>query len=381
LTAVLLILRSIYPAVKMYYLFLLLILIILGLLAVSGSANQCELIVWDTDNWFPKTVRILYMYAFEEFNEEFFEKLSRKKVDPWIINFFHEKYVHKKFIKNETTNNFAKEVKLKNFDEFYVLPFEEKKDKYEKILKMLTYAYTSYRPVIRTDINIATRNYPSGQINGLSIYRFVKNTAKYTELLEKMFGEAENYGFAVKNVSAGIQHLVLDPEAFGKIKNFSRRSCSDYLQDWPEVQKIKNGPFSAVYNLIAKFYNEKVKIIPDMHTVSISIAKHTGDLGIRLHMDGLGNSDLAISAVNLGRNIYYDMFPIFCHGNPMRFLVPDGSVVTMSDSARYEWAHAIPDGLNLEGRYAIIFKARSAGKELSSANAFLQFRETGDMEN
>lgn len=224
---------------------------------------------------------------------------------------------------------------------------------YEKLAKSdWTALYIAYLKKIlpnrRSRIEFGTIKTYNG-VPGLNVYNVINDTENLKGLLDDIF---EKY----RTISAdkNINHVVF-PSSFvyndvrGQAKYY-RQSLDDFMKI-PESKDNRARPLMSVLKTLKRDVGGQI--------LGFAIGKHTASEGIKIHFDQTNITQGDVYTINIGPDIFYDMYPIFTDKftKPIRIRVKNGSMVHMSDEARVNWAHSVPDGIQgMKGRYVIILK-------------------------
>jgi hypothetical protein len=119
------------------------------------------------------------------------------------------------------------------------------------------------------------------------------------------------------------------------------KSCKKLIEEVCKLTGFKNGLMSIIH-----------------YTKMMGLGQHIDKLS--LHLDG------PIVTVNIGKEFYYDVFPVLDKKNvtPKRVLVPEGGVFFMEGDLRNRWSHGICENdPNTDGKYSLVFKMSSFSEE------------------
>lgn len=240
----------------------------------------------------------------------------------------------------------------------------------EKIMKDYMYLFNTMikvfninKPYKRSKINMETYNIENknGIINkGLELYSTTYSAIDMKKELDDIYNNPnENISF-VKS-GKGIEKMVADSDYL---------SIDDIMNYLPNIYPIIN----SLHMQFRKIMNRKSdgeNNANNINDMKFSIARYSGKKGIKHHIDSIAGKPSDIFVWNIGAKVYYDMISVVCDDlyinntnntnnindiNGIRVEIPDGNIIRLYMDMRYKWTHSIPDGLDLEGRYAIMFK-------------------------
>lgn len=205
-------------------------------------------------------------------------------------------------------------------------------------------------PPIRTSFKVNCQRYNGILPMGLEIGDVKHNI---NDQIIKLFSS----GHFITKTAKGIKQIVLDPSTIVQIDEHR----TQYEQTFSQHLKILQKDFNPLYEFCYSFYQFIMKKSPYVKDITVAFSRHDFGCGLRSHFDDLYNNDSDIYVINLFEDYYYDIFPILASEiKGLRILIKKDTYVRLSQSARYEWTHGIPDLIpTREHRYAIIFKCRN----------------------
>lgn len=206
---------------------------------------------------------------------------------------------------------------------------------------------TKFDKISKRRLNVCIKTIPS-MVTPPSGFQLIKNFVEKKELVIKEIEEVFKK-YPKLQTSTGIDHVVINGRTgFMNGTNYYKQyeDTIELLKDYPNLYEIcKKG---------LNYCSGKNKF------ASFSISKLKNSTGLHAHIDHITEKRGNIVVINLGADIFYDMFPLLTFSSDLSLRIPikNGDMAILDKSARYEWTHSIPDFIyDSYNRYAILFKS------------------------